>query len=319
VSNYGVDAMFSSLPLRGSLSKVGWEIPADMTVEEWGKAGRLLYPIRHGLDWWLGDWWSFSEKRYGHRTAIARTEGWHAKTCANHASVSRAFSQTSRRRELLDWTHHAMVASLSPDVADDLLDWCLIGGRPKSTRELKGELRRRKIPVGSPGEACTIESLNTPIMQGKKFGTIYADPPWMYEDDRLQPPGYHFRGMTIPEISNLPVRELAADDAHLHLWTVDAVLEESFKVFRAWGFDLQCSFVWTEDQLGTGNLWRKSHDIVLTGRRGNAKRFNDKGLRSWINTDRLAHSEKPEEVRKLIQRGWVTRAAPRTVRKKAGY
>jgi N6-adenosine-specific RNA methylase IME4 len=271
-----------------------------MHSEEWAAAGRWLYPLRRGLDWWIGDWWLHGEKRYGRRTAIAEAEGWNAKTCANHAAVSRKF-KTSRRREGLGWAHHAMVVSLPPDVADSLLDWCLMGDRSRSTSELKGEMIRRKFTDGVSGDTCTVESLQSPIAQGKKFGTIYADPPWMYVDDKLQPPGHHYRGMTIPEICNLPIRELAADNAHLHLWAVDGTLEDSFKVIRAWGFEFQSSFIWTRDQIGTGNLWRGSHDVMLSGRRGNAKRFNDKGLRSWINTDWLSHSEKPEEVRRLIE------------------
>src|SRR5208337_2838092 len=227
----------SPLPLRGRMSDVGWDVPADLTFEEWVTAGRLLLPIRRGLDWWIGDWWAFAEKRYGRRTAIAKAEGWNLKTCANHATVSRAFPESSRRREALDWTHHAIVAGLPPDEADSLLDWCLTKSKPRSTRELQGEVNRRRITIGSARETCSVANLDSLIEQGKKFRTIYADPAWMYENDRLQPPGYYYRGITIPDICALPIRELAADDAHLHLWVVDAVMEKSFEVFRDWGFE----------------------------------------------------------------------------------
>jgi len=200
----------SVLPLRGQMSDVSWDIPADLTLEEWVAAGRLLHPIRRGLDWWIGDWWAFAEKRYGRRTTIAKVEGWNIKTCANHATVSRAFRESSRRREVLDWTHHAIVSALHPDEADRLLDWCLTGSKPRSTRELQGEVNRSKNPLGSSGEACSVANLDSLIAQRKTFGTIYADPPWMYDNDRLQPPGYQYRGMTIPEIRALPIRELTA-------------------------------------------------------------------------------------------------------------
>jgi N6-adenosine-specific RNA methylase IME4 len=36
--------------------------------------------------------------------------------------------------------------------------------------------------------------------------------------------------------------------------------------------------------------------------RGDATRFRDKNLRSWAEYERGAHSEKPEEVRRSIER-----------------
>jgi hypothetical protein len=57
--------------------------------------------------------------------AIVEREDWDGpkfQTCANAASVARAF-ETSRRREVLSFKHHAEVASLPPAEADELLDW----------------------------------------------------------------------------------------------------------------------------------------------------------------------------------------------------
>jgi hypothetical protein len=47
------------------------------------------------------------------------------KTCANAATVAEAF-KSSRRRELLEFSHHVVLASLKlkPDLVDELLDWC---------------------------------------------------------------------------------------------------------------------------------------------------------------------------------------------------
>ena len=41
---------------------------------------------------------------------------------------------------------------------------------------------------------------------------------------------------------------------------------------------------------------------MLTAIRGDAKRFNDHCLRSWLQCERSAHSEKPEQVRSFIER-----------------
>jgi hypothetical protein len=69
------------------------------------------------------------------------------------------------------------------------------------------------------------ENLADLLTTGERFGTIYADPPWPYEDD----PPYsaavrHYPLMSLEAICALPVRDLAADQAHLHLWVTNGFL-----------------------------------------------------------------------------------------------
>ncbi len=71
---------------------------------------------------------------------------------------------------------------------------------------------------------------------------------------------------------------------------------------RGVGFEFRSSFAWVKPQIGLGNYWRNSHEILLTAVRGDAKRFNDKSLKSWIEVPRGRHSAKPEQVRRLIER-----------------
>lgn len=71
---------------------------------------------------------------------------------------------------------------------------------------------------------------------------------------------------------------------------------------EAWGFEFKSTLVWVKPQIGTGSYWRNSHELLLTATRGNATRFNDAALRSWVECDRGVHSEKPDEVRNFIER-----------------
>jgi N6-adenosine-specific RNA methylase IME4 len=64
--------------------------------------------------------------------------------------------------------------------------------------------------------------------------------------------------MTLDAIRNEPVKDLIADNAHLHLWTTNAFLSEAFDVIRAWGFRYKSCLVWIKPQLGMGNYWRVS-------------------------------------------------------------
>jgi N6-adenosine-specific RNA methylase IME4 len=150
---------------------------------------------------------------------------------------------------------------------------------------------------------CTVQNLQDLIAAGRKFGCIYADPPWLYDNQSTRAAtSNHYGGMTVAEICDLPIRELAADDAHLHLWTTNGFLFECPKIFEAWGFEFRSSFVWVKPKLGIGNYWRNSHEILLTAIRGDAKRFNDRALKSWLECDRGRHSAKPEQVRHMIEK-----------------
>ena len=74
--------------------------------------------------WAIGDWWAFGQQRYGERAAVVNGDDWDGpkyEVCMNAASIARKF-ETSRRREVLSWSHHAEVAALDPADADRLLD-----------------------------------------------------------------------------------------------------------------------------------------------------------------------------------------------------
>jgi hypothetical protein len=78
--------------------------------------------------------------RSGHdgRKAFVETAGWEGpklQTCMNAASVVRAFPETSRRREVLTFNHHAEVAALPPEEADALrvVQVMVSTGRQKAT------------------------------------------------------------------------------------------------------------------------------------------------------------------------------------------
>lgn len=140
-------------------------------------------------------------------------------------------------------------------------------------------------------------------LAGCKFGCIYADPPWQYGNQATRAStGNHYDTMTVDELCEMPIASLAAEDAHLHLWTTNAFLFDAKRVLEAWGFEYRSVFVWVKPQMGIGNYWRLSHEFLVLGIRGDAKRFNDKSLKSWGEFERGKHSAKPEEVRLMVER-----------------
>lgn len=136
----------------------------------------------------------------------------------------------------------------------------------------------------------------------QKFGCVYADPPWQYGNQGTRAAtNSHYQTLTVSQLCIWPVKEYVADDAHLHLWTTNAFLPESFQLIKAWGFEYRSCFVWAKPQLGIGNYWRVSHEFLLLGIRGNAKRFRVRNLRSWQEFKRRKHSAKPEKIRDYIE------------------
>jgi N6-adenosine-specific RNA methylase IME4 len=158
----------------------------------------------------------------------------------------------------------------------------------------------RRSSISTP-EAVRIGGLDE--IDGQKFGCIYADPPWKYGNQSTRAStDNHYQTMTVEQVCEMPVGNLAAADAHLHLWTTNAFLFDAKQVIEAWGFEYRSCFVWVKPQMGIGNYWRVSHEFLLLGIRGNAKRFASRSLTSWGAFDRSKHSRKPDEIRQMVER-----------------
>ncbi len=296
-----------SLP-AGDISATGLQLPEGLTATDWRAIGEQLGRAERSVMWWIGDWWAYGEHRYGDRAAIVQAPDWTGPNygvCRRAAVVARRFPP-DKRVVNTTFGHHHEVAALPHDKAEALLERAASEGL--STRVLRAEVGkiRNAASIGAApasSETCTITDLEALAASGKRFGCIYADPPWLYDNQGTRAAtSNHYGGMTVDELCALPVRDLAAENAHLHLWTTNAFLFDCPRIFAAWGFEFRSSFVWVKPQMGIGNYWRNSHEILLTAIRGDAKRFNDHSMVSWLECDRGAHSAKPERVRHMLER-----------------
>lgn len=151
---------------------------------------------------------------------------------------------------------------------------------------------------------------------GKRYRTIYADPPWQFQNRTGKVAPEHKRlsrysTMTVPEICRLPVAEAADEKSHLYLWVPNALLPEGLEVMRAWGFAYKTNIIWEKvrkdgmpDGRGVGFYFRNVTEILLFGIRGEKNRTLDPG-RSQVNLIRAIkreHSRKPDEFISLIER-----------------
>ena len=140
------------------------------------------------------------------------------------------------------------------------------------------------------------------------YQIIYADPPWRYEQKRLQGAAeHHYPTMSIEEICNLPVSEIAAKDSLLFLWATFPQLPAALRVIRAWGFQYKTlAFLWLKKNrkadswfYGMGFWTRGNAEVCLLATRGHPKR-KAANIHQFVISPVEQHSKKPDIVRDKI-------------------
>ena len=87
------------------------------------------------------------------------------------------------------------------------------------------------------------------FVRGKRYRTIYADPPWQFQNRTGKVAPEHKRlsrysTMTLEEIKALPIRDIADEKSHLYLWIPNALLPSGLAVMEAWGFEYKTNIIW---------------------------------------------------------------------------
>jgi len=137
------------------------------------------------------------------------------------------------------------------------------------------------------------------------YKTVLADPPWKQtmtgnwrrEPDRAK--ALPYPTMTVEEICALPVGDLAADGAHLWLWTSNEYLEAGFAVMRAWGFRYLAPVTWVKPS-GVGAWFVHRTQTLLFGYR-KPLTMRTRYRPTVLEANPGAHSAKPNEAYDLIE------------------
>ena len=152
--------------------------------------------------------------------------------------------------------------------------------------------------AGSETRSGADSSLTIPGLPPGGFATILVDPPWP-----LQGGEKHYRTMSLARIMALPVGSLAARDAHLWLWTTNALLPRAYEVAEAWGFTVRSPLTWVKFRLGLGGRYqlRNATEQLLFCTRGRAP-LGSRSQPTWFNAPVQEHSRKPAEQFAIIER-----------------
>lgn len=157
----------------------------------------------------------------------------------------------------------------------------------------------------------------------REYRTIVADPPWPIKDSgrRTESKGGRWAGtagkrsvvpydrLSIKQIEALPIGELAACDAHLYLWAVNAFLPEAYDVVRAWGFKPSTLLTWCKKPmgLGMGGTFVNTSEFVLFARKGSLPALEriDRTWWEWkrpyIHGGGPTHSAKPDAFLDIVE------------------
>ncbi len=147
-----------------------------------------------------------------------------------------------------------------------------------------------------------------------KFGTILADPPWLFQNrtGKVAPEHkrlYRYHTMTNQEILEMPVDEIALPQSHLYLWVPNALVELGLQVMRSWGFEYKTMLIWYKirkdggpDRRGVGFYFRNVTEVILFGTRGHIRTFQPgRRQENIILSQKRGHSIKPDELFPIIE------------------
>lgn len=152
-------------------------------------------------------------------------------------------------------------------------------------------------------------------LQGDKFATVLADPPWRFINRTGKVAPEHrrlarYETMSVDEICSLPVINHLEGMAHLYLWVPNALLPDGLAVMKSWGFNYKSNIVWHKlrkdggsDGRGVGFYFRNVTEILLFGVRGQNARTLKPGRTqvNYIGSRKREHSRKPDEQYEIIE------------------
>jgi len=273
-------------------------IDNSVTNEEWKQLGQGLRQIEGCVQFWIGDWARFGDKKgfTGKYTDTKVYDELEEITGLNHQTLKdyKYISDnvpSSLRNDDLSFNHHREVAKLTPDKQTEFLNRA--SEEQLSVRDLREEIRRSEIKFSDSSQ-----------LPSGKFQVVYADPPWKYGNSMPQyftEQANHYPLMEIQELCDMPIKDIVDDNAVLFMWVTSPILEESFEVVRAWGYEYKTSFVWDKIKHNMGHYSSVRHEILLLCIKGSYPIQQKKLFDSVYSEERTEHSKKPTYYYEMIE------------------
>lgn len=148
----------------------------------------------------------------------------------------------------------------------------------------------RKCKIGFPNE---------------KFKTIVMDVPWpikpmILRKYKLSIP---YKTMSLEEISNLPINEIADENCILFFWTTHRFLPDSFPIIKKYGFKYYVTLTWNKISGLTHQGFHRGTEFVVVAYKGKlTQSIKEKGnaIPCLFKEAKGPHSKKPQKLDNLI-------------------
>jgi N6-adenosine-specific RNA methylase IME4 len=141
-------------------------------------------------------------------------------------------------------------------------------------------------------------------LQPLAYDMMMVDPPWKYKNwsakGELKNASQHYPCMTLEELKQMRVGELASRNAVLWLWATNPLLRDAFELMETWGFKFKTAGHWVKRTknwklgFGPGYILRTAGEPFLIGTIGRPE--YSKSVRSVIEGRLRGHSRKPDEA-----------------------
>lgn len=159
-----------------------------------------------------------------------------------------------------------------------------------------------------------------------KYNIIYIDPPWHYNRKHGHGCNTKYKRMSNEDIYKLPINDIAEKDCALLCWMTFPKMAEGIKAIESWGFIIKTVFItWVKTNknndkpfFGVGTYTKSNAEICMLCEKGYIPKLlpprrskvgddydckvRDDTMSSLLLHKRLEHSEKPNEVRKMIHK-----------------
>lgn len=268
----------------------------DINIYEWKELGKSLKKVVGSVQFWIGDWARFGDKKGFYTDSKVYDEleeitGLDHGTLKNYKSVSERV-ESSLRNDDLSFNHHVEVAKL-PEAKQ--IEFLAKAAEEKlSVRELRQAIKKDKIMTREIELPAGI------------FNIVYCDPPWQYDfaetDNRKIENQYPT--MAVDEICEMPLPEIS-EDALLLMWATAPKLLEALTVIDAWGFSYKTHAAWDKEKFGMGYWFRGQHELLLVATKGSFSPPPPEYRYSSIYKEaRQGHSLKPEFYYEWIEKSF---------------
>lgn len=130
--------------------------------------------------------------------------------------------------------------------------------------------------------------------------------------------------MSLEEIKDLPISNIADDNSWCFLWTTQKYLWESKSILEKWGFNHLLTMVWEKTYGKSAGMslygFRWNGEFILVGTKGKKIMFpKTKLIPAVFSAENIRHSQKPAIFYKMIESLGETRIDLFAREKKVGW